>query len=469
MTYNSSNSFLGCFACLEFLFLLLLSGNVMSQTIVKSLPGYGELPFTLETGYVSVGDVEFFYYFVESEGAPATDPLLLYMNGGPGCSGLNGFFYQIGPLAFDITNYTGGLPNLLYMPGRWTKTANVIFIDAPVGAGFSYATTTEAYSSSDTLTTNQTYSFIKNWLSSHTEYITNSFFLGSDSYSGIIVPMLAQTIIEGNEAGEEPQVNLKGYILSCPHTDTNLETNSKIPYAHRMGLISDELYEAAKTNCNGNYVDNTNASCTESLASITVCTEQISGQHILEPNCAFLSPETKIDGARRSSLEENTRKSRLSSSKFRDLWCHNFNYLLSDIWTNYESVLEALNVRPGTVSKFYRCNISLSYTVNVNNVVPIHKNLTTTGMQILVFSGDHDMVMPHNGIEKWITALDISIESDWRPWFIDGQVAGYTRKYTNSGYRLTYATIKGAGHSPHEYKRSDVYDMFNRWIHYYPL
>lgn len=43
-----------------------------------------------------MGDVEFFYYFIESEGSPGADPLLLYYNGGPGCSGLNGFLYQIG-------------------------------------------------------------------------------------------------------------------------------------------------------------------------------------------------------------------------------------------------------------------------------------------------------------------------------------------------------------------------------------
>ena len=82
----------------------------------------------------------------------------------------------------------------------------------------------------------------------------------------------------------------------------------------------------------------------------------------------------------------------------------------------------------------------------------------------------------------------------------------YTRKYTDDGYRLTYATLKarkknsqlklslhwpkqlnklqiktycyyyyyfkflqGSGHSPPEYKRRECYDMFDRWIHYYPL
>ena len=50
--------------------------------------------------YISVGEIEFFYYFVESQGNPGTDPLFLYLNGGPGCSGLNGFFYQIGMYFF---------------------------------------------------------------------------------------------------------------------------------------------------------------------------------------------------------------------------------------------------------------------------------------------------------------------------------------------------------------------------------
>ncbi|KAI3435053.1 uncharacterized protein J3R85_006471, partial [Psidium guajava] len=146
-----------------------------------------------------------------------------------------------------------------------------------------------------------------------------------------------------------------------------------------------------------------------------------------------------------------------------------FDYLLLDIWGDYPSVQDALHVRSGTVSEFFRCNISMSYTMNVNNVLDDHKNLTSLGMQVLVFSGDHDMIIPHNGIEEWINWLDLTVDIDWRPWFVDGQVAGYTRKYKDGGYRLTYATLKGSGHSPPEYKRRECYEMFRRWIHYYPL
>lgn len=460
------------------LLVLASASAASSQYIVETLPGFsGTLPFTLETGYITVGDVEFFYYFVQSTGNPGADPLLLYMNGGPGCSGLNAFLFQLGPLKFNITDYTGGLPSLIYEPDAWTKTANIIFIDAPVGAGFSYATTASAYASTDTSNTAQMQAFLRNWLAEHPSFQTNPVFVGSDSYAGVYTPMLATAILQGNEAGFEPYVHLKGMILSCPHTFTDLETNSKIPFAHRLALVSDALYESLEENCGGNFVDSTNTTCTEDLAAYDELIELISKQNVLEPDCAFLSPKSNKafksaisnQEKHRRSIQEFTKDYLVSLPRPRDLWCKNFDYLLVDIWGNYPGVQDALGVRQGTVSEFFRCNISLSYTVDVNNVLDYHKNLTSLGMQVLVFSGDHDMVIPHNGIETWIKWLDLTTDVDWRPWFVDGQVAGYTEKYTDGGYRLTYATIKGSGHSPPEYKRRECCKMFERWIHYYPL
>ncbi|MFS8027484.1 putative sinapoylglucose--sinapoylglucose O-sinapoyltransferase [Helianthus anomalus] len=88
------------------LLLVLLTSQSHSTTpsnpksIVKSLPGYpGQLPFKLETGYIGIGEKEeaqFFYYFIESERNPDEDPLIFYLTGGPGCSAVITFFYQIG-------------------------------------------------------------------------------------------------------------------------------------------------------------------------------------------------------------------------------------------------------------------------------------------------------------------------------------------------------------------------------------
>ncbi|WCJ18020.1 serine carboxypeptidase-like 7 [Euphorbia peplus] len=457
---------------LLFVILFLFSNYAFGGENIPSLPGYvGDLPFTLQTGYTSVGDVEFFYYFVESENNPALDPILLYFNGGPGCTALNGLFYQVGPLKFDLDSYTGGLPSLLYVEDSWSKTVNILFLDTPVGTGFSYAMTQEAWNSTDTQSAQQISQFLRNWLTNHTEYQTNPIYVGSDSYSGIINPIVAQDILDGNKAGLEPIINLKGMSLGCPHTDTVIEDNAKIPFAHRLTLISDAMFLTAESSCNGSYaeIDESNTKCVDAVDAIDQCIDLVSRQNVLEPECAFISPREKENAVSRTlkSIRENIIQP--FPNKLGELYCHTYQYLFLDIWLNYKSVQEALHVRSGTTGEFYRCNISLSYTSDMDSVLAYHENLTTQGLQVLVFSGDHDMIMPHNGVEKWITSLGLTIDSDWRPWFIEGQVAGYTTKYTNDGYRLTYATIKGAGHSPQEYKRKVCYDMFHRWVRYYPL
>ncbi|KAK7822428.1 serine carboxypeptidase-like 18 [Quercus suber] len=395
--------------CVYLLLLLLVSGTrtAVSHWVVKTLPGFpGELPFKLETGYISVGEVEFFYYFVESEGNPGADPLLLYINGGPGCSALNGLLYQIVIIIMLL------------------QTANVLFLDAPVGAGFSYATISEAWSASDTIVAAQAYEFLRNWLIEHSNFMNNPVYLGSDSYQGVVTPILAQDIINGNEAGIEPQVNIKGLSLGCPHTNTDLEDNTRVIFAHRMALISDAMYKSAKTSCNGNYIDSTNANCTEAVASISQCIEQVNEADILGPNCAFISPKPK-EGAQ-GFLNEYSRNFILPWSGNGDFWCKNFDYILFDIWINYKSVQDALHVRPGTVKEVFRCNITLTseYSYNVKDAIPYHKNLTNSGLQILVFSGDHDMSVTHIAVEQWINSLDLTIDTEWRPWFVDGQVAG---------------------------------------------
>ncbi|KAK9941818.1 hypothetical protein M0R45_007512 [Rubus argutus] len=379
--------------CLYFLLLLLLSGTGLSvHWPVTTLPGYsGDLPFNLETGYISVG-----------------------------------------PLKFNIQITTGGLPTLIYEPSTWTQTASIIFLDAPVGTGFSYANDSGAWTTTDTLAASQYNDFLRSWIDEHPDFSTNPVYIGSDSYAGMESSILAQDIINSNEGGVEPEIYLKGMVLSCPHTNTDIETNSKISFAHRMALISDAMYEP-KNSCNGDYVDTSTAACTESLSAITQCIAQISITSTLDPECTFLSRK-KRKKKPPEDLSDKTPEVHYalpsSTRNTNDLYCHNFPYLLSDVWGNYKSVREALHVRPGTVKEFF-------------------------SLQLLVFSGDHDMVIPHNSIEYWINTLDLTVDT----------------RLAVLGLLMVklQGTQGGAGHSPHEYKREECFDMFHRWIHYYPL
>ncbi|XAR52941.1 hypothetical protein NMG60_11021281 [Bertholletia excelsa] len=243
-----------------------------SQSVVRTLPGFpGELPFKLETGYVSVGemgDVHLFYYFIESEGNPREDPLLLWLTGGPGCSAFSGLVYQIGPVNFDTQHFDGKLPKLILNPYSWTKVANIIFLDAPVGTGFSYADNWQGYVLDDLLAATEVYNFLMKWLVDHPQFLLNDLYIAGDSYSGLIVPSVVQKIYRGNnEVGVQPLTKLKGYILGNPATHEHDDPNSRVEFAHRVALLSDGLYESTKNNCHGEYVnvDPNNAACIKDL------------------------------------------------------------------------------------------------------------------------------------------------------------------------------------------------------------
>ncbi|KAK4847701.1 hypothetical protein QYF36_004890 [Acer negundo] len=57
-------------------------------------------------------------------------------------------------------------------------------------------------------------------------------------------------------------------------------------------------------------------------------------------------------------------------------------------------------------------------------------------------TGDHEIVIPYVGTEKWITSLNLTIQYGWQPWLVDGQVAGYSVVYSQKDYHLTFATVK---------------------------
>ncbi|CAH8337123.1 unnamed protein product [Eruca vesicaria subsp. sativa] len=422
------------------LLLLALSHHAESGSILKSLPGFeGPLPFELETGYIGVGDEEdlqMFYYFVKSENNPQEDPLLIWLTGGPGCSSLFAILFENESIHMLVTKPSNIF--LIFLK-FWIQMANIIFLDQPVGAGFSYSRSPFLNKVSDTGEVKIIHEFLQKWLSKHPEFLSNPFYVAGDSYSGKIGPPLVQEISRGNYVCCKPPINIQGYILGNPITDIKWEDNYKIPYAHGMALISDELYESLKRICKGNYgnVSSRTTECLEHIEIYNKCTEKLYTDHILLPDCDMTSPD-----------------------------CFLYRYFLLSKWANNERVRRALQVTKGSIGEWRRCNYDvIPYNYDIQSTVPFHMNNSISGFRSLIYSGDHDMVVPFIATQAWIRFLNYSIVDDWRPWMVNDQIAGYTRSYAN---KMTFATIKGGGHTA-EYKPNETFVMFQRWISGQPL
>ncbi|KAL6846409.1 hypothetical protein ACP4OV_023857 [Aristida adscensionis] len=447
--------------------ILLLCGSLLSSSslipvaavldhVVTHLPGFeGPLPFHLQTGYVEVDEangVRLFYYFIRSEGSPADDPLLLWLTGGgrPWMLVLRRpRLRACGPLRFDHRGYMNGVPKLVYTAVSWTKLSSIIFLDSPVGAAFSYSLTEEGYISSDTKSVNQIVIFLRKWLDEHPEFVQNPLYIGGDSYA-------------------EP-----GYLVGNGFVDKlNIDVPSRIPYAHRMGFISDEIYEAYKKSCTAGDNSYRTVQCTKILDAIDEdlimrCVKDICQFHILEPNCDLDSPppdnllKPKHNSHIRGILQVEDYTAEGHPLVQISSQCRGAEYKLSRLWANDATVREALSIHNGTVPVWLGCHRDIPYSKEIQNVVKYHLDLTTKGYRSLIYSGDHDMGVPFIGTHGWIKSLNFSVVDDWRPWYVNGQVAGYTTSYSNN---LTFATVKGAGHTAPEYMPTQCLAMLERWL-----
>ncbi|CAD6204657.1 unnamed protein product [Miscanthus lutarioriparius] len=444
------------------------------RNVITHIKGFeGPLPFHLETGYVEVDEehgARLFYYFIESERNPASDPLILWITGGPGCSALSGLLFEIGPLKFDVAGYTEGFPRLVYFEDSWTKVSNVIFLDAPVGTGFSYSVEEAGLNVSLTESGRQHHVFLRKWLAEHPEFASNPLYIGGDSYSGYTVPVAAMDIAASPPDPEKP--NLVGYLVGNAGTDNRYDTGGKVPFMHGMGLISDELYEAAKLGCGGDFYktpDPTNAACASAMLAINLVTFAVNPVHILEPFCGAAVRVGSIfqsyggDGGRRSMLVRDDvahpgffAKQRLSLP----VECRDNGYRLSYIWADDPEVREALGIHEGSIGSWSRCTMLTHFRHDLDTVIPYHVNLTKAGYRALVYNGDHDLDMTYVGTQEWIRTIGYPIVSDWRPWFANRQVAGFTRTYAHN---LTFATVKGGGHTAPEYRAKECQAMLDRW------
>ncbi|KAL9684369.1 hypothetical protein QQ045_021805 [Rhodiola kirilowii] len=228
----------------------------------------------------------------------------------------------------------------------------------------------------------------------------------------------------------------------------------RVPFAHRLSLLSDELYESARLNCNGDYVhpDFNNTPCMKDLEAVHKCVGAVFGPHILQPTCPFFVGVNISDVILIGTL------------RGKKPYCLEFKYVLSSKWANDPRVREALHIRNGTKEEWLRCNQTIPYVYNVHSAVEYHRSFLNTSYRALIYSGDHDINISYMSTIAWIRSLNLTVSDSWKPWFVDRQAGGFTEKFKLGDFTLTYATILGAGHTAPEYKPEPCLEMLRRWL-----
>ncbi|KZV84913.1 alpha/beta-hydrolase [Exidia glandulosa HHB12029] len=147
-----------------------------------------------------------FFWFWPAANVEHTDELLFWTNGGPGCSSLEGLFQENGPITWSW-GQAEPTPNQF----SWTNLANVLWVEQPVGTGFSQG---QPSISNDDELAEQLVGFLKQFLDIFSELKGKNFFLSGESYAGFYVPYIANFIYEHPDSGLD--LNLQGIWIADP-------------------------------------------------------------------------------------------------------------------------------------------------------------------------------------------------------------------------------------------------------------
>ncbi|KAG8077127.1 hypothetical protein GUJ93_ZPchr0006g45252 [Zizania palustris] len=264
---------------------------------VARLPGQAfDVGFVHYAGYVTVSEergAALFYWLFEAAEDPASKPLVLWLNGGPGCSSIAfGVAEEIGP--FHV-NADGKGVHL--NPYSWNQVANILFLDSPVGVGYSYSNISDdILNNGDDRTAKDSLAFLTKWIERFPQYKGREFYLTGESYAGHYVPQLAQAIKRHNEATGDKLINLKGYMVGNALFDDFYDHLGIFQFMWTNGLISDQTYKLLNVFCDYESFVHTSPQCDKILDIASTEAGNIDSYSIFTPTChsSFASSRNKL-------------------------------------------------------------------------------------------------------------------------------------------------------------------------------
>ncbi|CAF2102626.1 BnaA05g29730D [Brassica napus] len=446
------------------LLLAVSSSFVSSSTYVEEqkrdritqLPGQpSNVDFRQYSGYVTVNEQRgraLFYWLVESPTTrdPKSRPLVLWLNGGPGCSSVAyGAAEEVGPFRVGSDGKT--LHNKLY---AWNKLANLLFLESPAGVGFSYTnSTSDLYTTGDQRTAEDSYRFLVNWFERFPQYKHRDFYIVGESYAGHFVPQLSKLVHERNKGFKNPSINLKGFMVGNAVTDDYHDYIGTFEYWWNHGLISDSTYHQLKTACYSVSSQHPSLQCMEALRSAEL------EQGNIDPYSIFTKPCNNT-----VQLKSFLKGRYPWMSRAYDPCTERY----SNVYFNRVEVQKALHANVTRLSYSWKsCSdiVGNYWTDSPVSMLPIYRELIAAGLKIWVFSGDTDAVVPITATRYSIDALKLATITNWYPWYDHGKVGGWSQVYKG----LTLVTVTGAGHEVPLHRPRQAFIIFRSFLENKPM
>lgn len=459
--------------CITLLVVTLVTRAIAApgEDAITDLPGLNHtIGFRHFSGYLAGAQgKQLHYWFVESMRDPANDPVVLWMNGGPGCSSMEGLLAELGPYLVNVDGKT-----LRENPYAWNTVANVLFLEAPACVGFSYDPNDDCRTGDDETSLSNYLALQDFFLHKFPEYRKNEFYITGESYAGIYVPTLAVRVLEGQK---DFTINLQGYAIGNGLSSYELNDDSIIFFAYFHGLFGDELWgqlvshcctggHASKENCN--FYNSYWPLCIKAVkeASNIIYNEGLNMYNLYD-DCPtgtggnFTRYEADLSNILRKHkrhpdllLKTKERIAKLSEANLTlDPPCTNGTDLLD--YLNMPEVRQAIHI-PDHVQKFELCNdeVNMNFKREYDTMKPQYRYLTSQ-IRGLVYNGDIDMACNFLGDEWFVESLDLRVLEKRRMWHQGGQVGGFVKRFEN----LDLVTVRGAGHMVPEDKPGPALKM----------
>ncbi|GIL92291.1 hypothetical protein Vretimale_18448 [Volvox reticuliferus] len=369
-------------------------------------------------------EARMFYFFFQSRSDPKTDPVVLWMTGGPGCSSEIAIFFENGP--YFINNDTRTLTETRY---GWDTLHNMIFVDQPIGTGFSYSEDWRDRVYNEKVVGDDMLDFLYEFYQAHPELMGNDLFVTGESYAGHYVPAVSSAIYRANELGQGPIIiPLRGLAIGNGMTAPSVQFPAYADYALQNGLISRELHDSIQfwtPLCRwGAEFCNTHKWRIACVAALQVCQLTIFERILAaNPGINVYDITKTCDGP----------------------LCYDMS--AADEFLNRPEVREELGVGN---RRWQECNMDVNgdfmgdWLRSYDQLLPA---MLDDGIRVMIYAGDLDLICNWVGNERWVDALAWEQSEAWpsatpEEWHVAGAAAGTVRALGP----LSFVRVYQAGH-----------------------